>query len=168
MFTVVSGLIFKPELNTRLEWFKGQQAQGTWTLTIRDDAADDGGTLNSWSLIVVEEPPLPAGTPRTIFSTDFEADDGGFTHSGTEDEWEWGTPAFAPITTANSGVNAWKTDLDNTYDANSSQDLFSPDIDLTGVSVRCGAARVGHEVPDGRRRSSTMPSSRSRRWAAQA
>ena len=134
LFTAVSGLVFKPELNSRLEWFKGQQAQGTWTLTIRDDATGDGGTLNSWSLIVVEEAPLPVGTPRTIFSTDFEADDGGFTHSGTQDEWEWGTPASAPITTANSGVNAWKTDLDNTYNASSNQDLFSPEIDLTGVT----------------------------------
>ena len=92
------------------------------------------GTLNSWSLIVVEEEALPDGTPRTIFSTDFESDDGGFTHSGTEDEWEWGAPASAPITTANSGVNAWKTDLDNTYNASSNQDLFSPEIDLTGVT----------------------------------
>ena len=133
-YIVVSGLVFKPELNTRLEWFKGQRAQGTWTLTIRDDATGDGGTLNSWSLIVVEEDALPDGTPRTIFSTDFESDDGGFTHSGTEDEWEWGAPASAPITTANSGVNAWKTDLDNTYNASSSQDLFSPEIDLTGVT----------------------------------
>lgn len=134
-FVVVSGLVFRPELQTRLEWFKGQQAQGTWTLTIRDDATADGGTLNGWSLIVVEDDALPTGTPRTIFSTDFESDDGGFTHSGTQDEWEWGAPTAAPIATANSGVNAWKTDLDNSYNAISSQDLVSPEIDLTGVTT---------------------------------
>ena len=39
---------------------------------------------------------------------------------------------FAPITTCNSGTNCWKTDLDNTYNASSSQDLLSPSIDLTG------------------------------------
>jgi len=127
-------LVLQPELNSRLEWFKGQRAQGTWTLTIRDDATGDGGTLNGWSLIVVEEEPLADGTPRTIFSTDFESNDGGFTHSGTQDEWEWGAPASAPIATANSGVNAWKTDLDNSYNNNSNQDLFSPEIDLTGVT----------------------------------
>jgi subtilisin-like proprotein convertase family protein len=134
LFAAVSGLVLKPELNSRLEWFKGQRAQGTWTLTIRDDATGDGGPLNSWSLIVVEEEPLPDGTPRTIFSTDFESNDGGFTHSGTQDEWEWGAPASPPINTANSGVNAWKTDLDNTYENSSNQDLFSPEIDLTGVT----------------------------------
>lgn len=134
LFQPVSGLVFRPELTTRLEWFKGQRAQGTWTLTIRDDASEDGGTLHAWSLIVVEEDPLPNGTPRTIFSTDFESDDGGFTHSGTLDEWEWGAPTAAPIATASRGVNAWKTDLDATYEANSSQDLFSPEIDLTDVT----------------------------------
>jgi hypothetical protein len=132
-FAVVSGLIFEPARGDILEWFRGQPARGSWTLSIYDDAADDGGMLNGWSLIVVEEPPLPPGTPQTIFSTDFEADDGGFTHSGSGDEWERGTPAFGTMTRANSGVKAWKTDLDGTYDE-SSQDLFSPEIDLTGVS----------------------------------
>ena len=63
--------------------------------------------------------------PRS-YTSDFEADDGGFTHSGTADEWERGLPTFAPITTAHSGVNAWKTDLDNTYENNANSDLVSP------------------------------------------
>ena len=69
-------------------------------------------------------------------STDFEANDGGFTHTGTADEWERGLPAFAPITSAHSGANAWKTDLDNTYDISSNSDLMSPGIDLTGATGR--------------------------------
>lgn len=132
-YTVVQGLVLIPEFAYRLDWFKGQQAQGTWTLTIRDDTTANGGTLNGWSLIIVDEDPLPA-TPNTLESWDFESNDGGFTHSGTADEWEYGTPSFAPITTANSGTKAWKTDLDNTYNASSTQDLFSPNIDLTAVT----------------------------------
>ena len=59
------------------------------------------------------------------------------------DEWEYGLPAtlatttanpVADITTCNSGVNCWKTDLDNTYEISSNQDLVSPNIDLTGLS----------------------------------
>src|SRR6185503_21339493 len=81
----------------------------------------------------------PTGPPCqskevTLYSTDFEADAGGFTHSGTADEWERGLPAFAPITTAHSGTNAFKTDLDNTYNASSNQDLLSPNINLTSAS----------------------------------
>jgi uncharacterized repeat protein (TIGR01451 family) len=39
----------------------------------------------------------------------------------------------AAFTTCNSGANCWKTDLDNTYDASSNQDLLSPNINLAGL-----------------------------------
>ncbi len=132
-FALSETMSFMPEPAYRLEWLQGLTTSGgTWTLTIRDDAAGDGGTLNGWSLEICENPqPLCGMTmPTTVFSADFEATDGGFTHSGTADEWERGTPTFAPITSANSGTMCWKTDLDNTYDINSSQDLFSPNIVL--------------------------------------
>jgi len=70
----------------------------------------------------------------TAFATDFEAGAAGFTHSGTQDEWELGLPTFVPITTCNSGTNCWKTDLDSTYNASASQDLLSPNINLAGLS----------------------------------
>jgi len=128
----------QPELAYRLSWFDGEDAGGNWTLTLRDDATGDGGTLNSWSITVCEPPPPPTCPPgfasQTVYTTDFEAGDAGFTHSGTADEWERGLPTFIPITTCNSGVNCWKTDLDNTYNASSSQDLLSPNIDLTGLT----------------------------------
>lgn len=131
--TGTNGMILQPERNYRLGWLKGQEAGGTWTLVLRDDATGDGGTLNGWSLEIVEEAPLPTGDPTIFYTTDFEADGGGFTHSGVQDEWELGTPTAAPITTAHSGVNCWKTDLDDTYNANANCDLLSPEIDLTAV-----------------------------------
>ncbi len=136
LYTVVSGMIVQPELNYRLDWFDGQAAGGTWTLDLRDDTAANGGNLLGWSITVCSDPPptCPPGGLISIYSNDFEATDGGFTHSGIADEWEWGTPSFAPITTSNSGTKAWKTDLDNTYNLSSNQDLLSPAIDLTSVS----------------------------------
>ena len=125
-----------------MEYFKGMQAQGTWTLRVRDDLTDGAtGTVNAWSLEVCEAAPRPAcvvpgPAETTILSTDFEANDGGFTHAGTLDEWERGLPTFAPITSAHSGTNAFKTDLDNTYDNSSNSNLVSPSIDLTGVTGR--------------------------------
>jgi len=147
-FTVLKGLILKPELAYRLDWLKGENAGGTWTLDLRDDTAGaNGGTLTSWSLEICEQAPLPASpagfTPVTVFSTDFESGDAGFTHSGTADEWARGLPAtaatttanpVAPFNTCNSGSNCWKTDLNSTYNASSNQDLLSPNIDLTGRS----------------------------------
>lgn len=135
LFTVVSGMGYEPELSYRLSWFDGEDAGGTWTLDLRDDATGDGGTLTGWSLTICEPPPPPAcaagSVLETVFTTDFETDDGGFTHSGTADEWERGLPAFAPLTTCNSGTNCWVTDLDNTYNISSNQDLLSPNIDLS-------------------------------------
>ncbi len=135
-FTIVQGEAFKPELNYRLDWFRGQPAAGTWTLTIRDDAAGDGGTLNAWSIEICEPPPPPScsGSTSTVFTTDFESGDAGFTHSGTQDEWELGNPSAVPVTGCNSGTNCWKTDLDNTYNASSIQDLVSPNISLAGIN----------------------------------
>ena len=138
---VLRDLIMQPQVNMgRLGWFKGENAAGTWTLKVYDDLTANGGTLNSWSLTVCEDPPLacPAQLTQSIYSSNFEADTGNFTHSGTLDEWERGTPtgASTPITSCNSGTNCWKTDLDGTYENSSSQDLLSPNINLTGVQGR--------------------------------
>ncbi len=142
-FTVLRGMQIKPELAYRLDWFDGEDAGGVWTLDLRDDLTNaSGGTLTGWSLRICEAPPPPTCPPgfatQTVYTTDFETDDAGFTHSGVTDEWERGLPTFAPITTCNSGVNCWKTDLDNTYNpgvvAGTPQDLLSPAINLAGLS----------------------------------
>ncbi len=159
-FTVMRPVVYKPENNStagtastsgayRLSWFDGENAGGTWTLDLRDDTNNaNGGTLTAWSIRICEPPPPPACAPgfapTTVFSTDFESGAAGFTHSGAQDEWELGLPAtvatttanpVAAFTTCNSGVTCWKTDLDNTYNASSNQDLLSPAINLAGLSA---------------------------------
>lgn len=142
-FTIVQGMVSQPEYAYRLHWYDGEDPSGVWTLTLHDDAAANAGILNGWSLTLCEpEPPptCPAGTePTVVFAADFESSDGGFTHSGLNDEWEWGRPTYAPITTCHSGTGCWKTDLDNPYNLNSSQDLLSPAVSLAGYT---GAAWV--------------------------
>lgn len=137
VFVVVDGLEYQPELNYRLEWFKGQLAGGVWTLVILDDAGGDGGTLSNWSIEIcrpLNTTSCGTGTQnKIVYSSNFESNDGGFTHSGAADEWERGTPNFAPLTSANGGTNCWTTDLDNTYNVNANADLVSPAIDLTGL-----------------------------------
>ncbi len=126
-FTIANNIVFQPPYKYRLEWFKGQMTQGNWILTIDDDTPGNGGQLNSWSIEIEEQLPIN-GILTNIYNNDFEVNDGGFTHSGTQDEWERGTPSFAPITTANSGTKCWKTDLDNTYNYNTNVELVSPNI----------------------------------------
>lgn len=126
----MNGQVLQTEPAARLAWTDGEVSGGDWTLVIRDDQAGNTGTFNSWSLILCEAEPDPAGLDE-VYANDFEFGDAGFTHSGTGDEWDRGLPSFEPITTCNSGANCWKTDLDNTYDASASYDLVSPPIDLT-------------------------------------
>jgi subtilisin-like proprotein convertase family protein len=136
-FPVVKSMFYQPESFARLGWLKGSDARGTWTLTARDDAAGDAGFLNGWTLTVCEEPvPMRVSNlEETIYDADFESGDGGFAHSGTNDEWEWGTPVTnvpdaARIVGCYSGNVCWKTDLDGTYNSGSVQDLISPSINL--------------------------------------
>ncbi|GAB3640305.1 putative Ig domain-containing protein [Spirosoma arcticum] len=141
-FVVLKPVGLMPELGSKLDQLKGMKTNGTWTLTLYDDGANaSGGTLTAWSLDVLEDTtPASLSTATTIYSQNFESSDGGFTHSGAADEWARGTPntpatpGIAAFTTANSGVNCWKTDLTGTYEINSNQLLESADIDLTGVT----------------------------------
>jgi cysteine-rich repeat protein len=137
-YSVIAGMTSQPMPFYRLHWFDGQQAQGTWTLELNDDAANAAGQLTSWGLTICPAAPPPACGPgmiaTPIFTTDFEDDDAGFTSSGAANEWARGTPSAAPFTTCNSGTSCFKTDLTGDYDADSSQDLVSPAIDLTEVS----------------------------------
>lgn len=50
-----SGLTYQP--TGSLSDFIGEEMQGVWTLSIFDDFAQDGGSLNSWSLDICFDPP---------------------------------------------------------------------------------------------------------------
>ena len=59
---------------------------------------------------------------------------------------------IAAFNTCNSGANCWKTDLDNTYNASSNQDLLSPAINLAGLAppvVVLDGVVHGHQSPSG-------------------
>lgn len=138
LFVAMKGLGAQPESSYRLDWFKGESAGGPWTLRLRDDANDaNGGTLTSWSLTICEPAVATAcsGVLVNVYANDFETGDGGFTHSGTQDEWARGLPTAAPVNGCNSGSACWKTDLTGTYNASSNQDLVSPTLSLAGLTV---------------------------------
>ncbi|MGD9419931.1 MAG: Ig-like domain-containing protein [Verrucomicrobiota bacterium JB025] len=79
-----------------------------------------------------------------LFETDFETDNGGFTATGTNDEWEYGMPNsdnnYAVALDSSNSTNCWGTNLgDGSTDMGFIDDtadsiLRSPDIDLTAVT----------------------------------
>ena len=137
LYTLNNDMVMQPESVFRLDWFKGENAGGTWTLHVVDDTATNGGTLQGWSITICE-PPVSTCTdgsvPVSLFSTDFESGPSGFTHMGGQDEWALGMPVFPPVTGCNSGTSCFKTDLTGTYNPGSTQDLISAPIDLAGMA----------------------------------
>ena len=65
-----------------------------------------------------------------VYSQDFEVTDGGYTHTGNNDCWQWGTPTAWPNAAA-SGSKCWGTNLAGNYSDYASLYLFSDWIDLS-------------------------------------
>jgi MYXO-CTERM domain-containing protein len=122
---------------SRLWWFDGENAGGTWTLVLDDDRAGSTGSLQGWAITVCEPPALtcPNGSTRSsALSADFESGTQGFTTSGTLNQWARGTPTGpATFVGCNGGTQCWKTNLTGNYAASSTSNLISPAIDLTNA-----------------------------------
>jgi subtilisin-like proprotein convertase family protein len=102
----------------------------TWTVV-----ANDGDTFNDSLSVSVTNSPVVAGLP---YFEDFETGQGGW-YSGIEtgafDSWQWGEPAGTFIDTANSGVNAWVTNLTGTYADLENSYVVSPCFDFSSLTL---------------------------------
>lgn len=98
-----------------------------YTVTSRDYSGNESERSNEVSLTV--------DLPEVLYSDNFDGDtDGGWTHSGAQDEWERGVPAAPGPSQAVSAPNVWGTDLNGSYEHSSDASLVSPVIDLTRAS----------------------------------
>ncbi|HLN65043.1 MAG TPA: S8 family serine peptidase, partial [Symbiobacteriaceae bacterium] len=71
--------------------------------------------------------------PAVLFFDNMEGGDNGWTHGGTQDQWQHGTPTSGP-NAAFSGASVWATNLSGNYNSSANAWLVSPPIALTGVS----------------------------------
>ena len=58
--------VYDRSTSPKLSRFAGQDCHGTWTLRIRDVAAEDSGTLVAWSLRLVFPHPERGGPPAPV------------------------------------------------------------------------------------------------------
>ena len=84
----------------------------------------EGWYVDDIGIVAVPVPP-----PTTVFSTDFDTDNGGFTVSGTT-TWAWGAPTSGPGAPY-SVPNVWATNLTGNYNNSESGWITSPVIDLS-------------------------------------
>jgi hypothetical protein len=117
--------------------YGGIPAVGT-TTTLTDVPRD--GAKRFFAMVERDAPPL--------FSWDFEGDDnGGFSTTGTPNDWAWGTPNSnndfgLVLTTGNGGsVKCWATNLGaggippaGVIDPTANSILRSPNLDLSGIT----------------------------------
>ncbi|MBK9180752.1 MAG: cell wall-binding repeat-containing protein [Acidimicrobiales bacterium] len=94
--------------------FIGEDPNGTWTITISDDLAGDGGSLDSWSLTLATLPAGPTAATTTATNTTPVAIPTG--------------PAVVTSTTAVSGAGTSVVDVNL---QTSIQHTFAADLDIT-------------------------------------
>jgi len=87
----------------------------------------DGWYIDDIGLIDVPMPPT-----TTVFSTNFDADNGNFVASGANSSWAWGAPSATPGPGAPySAPNVWATNLTGNYNNSEESYITSPVIDLS-------------------------------------
>ncbi|MBL4586717.1 MAG: hypothetical protein JKX84_06645, partial [Flavobacteriales bacterium] len=100
---------------------------GTWTAVV-----DDGDLLNDSLFSLVSSVPVIAALH---YIEDFESGPAGWTTGGVESTWELGDPQGTFIDTANSGVNAWVTNLTGSYVNNELSYIESPCFDFSSLTI---------------------------------
>ena len=121
--TLASGI---PHTLTVSAWVDGYNAEVRPLGLLTADATENFALTANLGVCVA-----PGYGPTVVeYSEDFEANDGGYTHTGAGDDWEWGTPTVWPYGCA-SGDKCWGTDLDGHYNDNGDYTLTSPVIDLS-------------------------------------
>lgn len=101
---------------------------GAWTAVV-----GDGDALNDSLFMMVTNSPVVSSLP---YMTDFESGANGWYSEGTNGIWELGDPEGVAIDTANSGVNAWATNLNTQfYQDNQLSYLISPCFDFSSLVI---------------------------------
>ena len=107
-------------------------ATGSYNLVAYTDLAVDANAANDTTAVGINNIPLVSSFP---YSEDFELSNGGWTASGANSTWAWGTPAGTVITGAAGGTGAWVTNLTGNHNNNESSFIESPCLDLSSLTV---------------------------------
>ncbi|MBL4587374.1 MAG: hypothetical protein JKX84_10010, partial [Flavobacteriales bacterium] len=107
-------------------------ATGSYDFVAWVNLTDDTNADNDTTWFSVENIPVITGLP---YMEDFESGNGGWISAGDLDPWELGDPETAFIDTANSGINAWVTNLDGMYENGTDAYVESPCFDFSAYVV---------------------------------
>jgi hypothetical protein len=121
--SLADGMIYTFHVNA----WSGGYVQEDRTLPVLSGPRTENFALN----VDVGACNAPGYEPETSYLEDFEASDGGYSHYGSTDTWQWGAPPSGPGS-AHSGVNAWGTFYPTDY---SDDYVESGNIDLSALAA---------------------------------
>lgn len=107
------------------------QSPGPHTINAWTTLANDGDPSNDALIKVVDN----AHLSTFPYAIDFETGQGGWTSSGANNSWQFGTPNAGFIQDAASGQNAWVTNLTGNHNNNELAFLTSPCFDFSGLAA---------------------------------
>jgi subtilisin-like proprotein convertase family protein len=105
---------------------------GDYQLVVWTSTVDDGDTSNDTLSVTITSVPTVSSFP---YLEDFETGTNGWTSGGTNSTWQFGNPGTAFINTANSGVNAWVTNLTGPYGTSENSYVESPCLDFSTMTA---------------------------------
>ncbi|HJW15503.1 MAG TPA: S8 family serine peptidase, partial [Flavisolibacter sp.] len=109
------------------------------------DLDNDSFKDNDTATYLVRNTPVISTFP---YLQNFESSDGNWYAGGTNSSWEYGTPISTKINRAASGAKAWKTRLLGNYNDNEVSYLYSPCMDVTGMSNPTLSFSVAMDIED--------------------
>jgi hypothetical protein len=118
---------------------------GNHTISINVQYGTDNFHDNDTLVLNVFNAPLITSFPHV---ETFEANNGYWHTEGTDNVWEYGTPAALKINKAASGTKAWKTDLNGNYNNNSISYLYSPCYNIAGMTNPTLSLNIALDLED--------------------
>jgi hypothetical protein len=118
---------------------------GNHTISINVQYGTDNFKDNDTLVLNVFNAPLITTFPHV---ETFETNDGYWRTEGTNNSWEYGTPAAQKIKKAASGTKAWKTDLNGNYKGSSISYLYSPCYNIAGMTNPTLSLNIALDLED--------------------
>jgi hypothetical protein len=110
---------------------EGSNADAAFTVSV-DASAQIGDVVDIAFNVVAGDYSASSAYDLSVgrFIEDFEDDNGGYTHSGSGDCWEWGVPTYGPAN-AYSGQKCWATSLSGDFPNSAQFNLQSIPVNLS-------------------------------------
>jgi hypothetical protein len=120
-------------------------ANGSHTIQAWVDYPADSYRGNDSALLSLVNSPVISSFP---YLENFENGKGSWYSGGTNNTWEYGTPASYKMKSAASGSKAWKTRLAGNYNDLELSYLYSPCFDISGLTIPTLSFSVALDLED--------------------